>query len=76
VKITQFPVFNNLQPLMPEELDEEEALGWLNELDHPQNLDNFGNFEPGQSSENNISLDPEHAQGQVPVDVQLGQSQL
>jgi hypothetical protein len=27
VEITQFPVFNNLQPLMPEELDEEEALG-------------------------------------------------
>jgi hypothetical protein len=47
VEITQFPIFNNLQPLMPEELDEEEALGWLNELDHPQNLDNIGNIEPG-----------------------------
>lgn len=60
---------------MPEELDEE-ALGWLNELDHPQNLDNIGNIEPGQNLENNANLDPEHEQGQMPADVQLGQSQL
>jgi hypothetical protein len=39
-------------------------------------LDNIGNIEPGQNSENNTSLDPEHDQGQMPVDVQLRQSQL
>lgn len=31
VEIVAFPNFNNLQPLMPEEVDEADLLGWINE---------------------------------------------
>lgn len=42
VEIIPFPNFDNLQPLMPEEL-QEEVLGWLNELENPQQLNNNDN---------------------------------
>jgi hypothetical protein len=44
MEIVPFPNFNNLQPLMPEELQEEEVLGWLNELKNPQQWDNNDNI--------------------------------
>jgi hypothetical protein len=34
VQIVDFPDFNNLQPLMPEEVDEADLLGWINEPDN------------------------------------------
>lgn len=34
VEIVPFPDFNNLQPLMPEEIQEDELLGWINGVDN------------------------------------------
>lgn len=40
VEIVPFPDFNNLQPLMPEEIQEEDLMGWIidqnNEVAQPQ----------------------------------------
>lgn len=33
VEIVPFPDFNNLQPLMPEEIQEDELLGWIDDAD-------------------------------------------
>ena len=40
VEIVPFPDFNKLQPLIPEEIQEDDLLGWINgqnnEIGHPQ----------------------------------------
>lgn len=47
VEIVPFLDFNNMQPLMPEEIQEEELLGWINgqgnELKNPHQFGDLGN---------------------------------
>jgi hypothetical protein len=48
VEIIPFPDFNNLQPLMPEEIQKDELLGWINGGDNAP--------EPPQPINENIQI--------------------